>query len=309
MSTFSSPRNACGEAAASTAEAIFYEALDLAAEEREAFVSRACADDEPLREEVAGYLQLYEQSGEFLRIDRSIPLFAEVELARLEPEEAGERIGNYKLLQQIGEGAFGVVWMAEQEKPVRRQVALKIIKLGMNSREVIARFEQERQALAMMEHSNIAKVFDAGATPLGRPFFAMELVKGAKITEYCDQAKLSTADRLALFIQVCNAVQHAHQKGIIHRDLKPSNILITLHDGVPVPKVIDFGIAKATQQQRLTDLTLFTQFEQMVGTPLYMSPEQAEFSGLDIDTRSDIYSLGVLLYELLTAAPRLTPRN
>jgi serine/threonine protein kinase/Flp pilus assembly protein TadD len=233
----------------------------------------------------------------------------EAELARLKPEEAGERIGPYKLLQSIGEGGFGTVWMAEQEQPVRRRVALKIIKLGMNTKEVIARFEQERQALAMMEHPNIAKVLDAGATRWGRPFFAMELVRGIKITDYCDQANLTTEARLGLFIQTCNAIQHAHQKGIIHRDIKPSNILVTMHDGVPVPKVIDFGVAKATQQQRLTDLTLFTQFEQMVGTPLYMSPEQAEMSGLDIDTRSDIYSLGVLLYELLTGRTPFDPEE
>ncbi len=217
----------------------------------------------------------------------------------LKPEEAGDRIGRYKLLQQIGEGGFGVVWMAEQEKPVRRRVALKVIKLGMDTKQVIARFEAERQALAMMDHPNIAKVLDAGATQTGRPFFVMELVRGIRITDFCDQSKLSAADRLGLFVSVCHAVQHAHQKGIIHRDLKPSNILVTLHDGVPVPKVIDFGVAKATQQ-RLTDLTLFTQFDQMIGTPLYMSPEQAEMSGLDVDTRTDVYSLGVLLYELLT---------
>jgi tetratricopeptide (TPR) repeat protein len=189
--------------------------------------------------------------------------------------------------------------MAEQEEPVRRRVALKVIKLGMDTKSVIARFEAERQALAMMDHPNIAKVLDAGATETGRPFFVMELVRGIKITDYCDQNKLDTGERLRLFIQVCNAIQHAHQKGIIHRDIKPSNILVTLHDGVPVPKVIDFGIAKATQG-RLTDQTLFTAFEQFMGTPAYMSPEQAEMSGLDVDTRSDIYALGVLLYELLT---------
>ncbi|MFN0125454.1 MAG: tetratricopeptide repeat protein [Verrucomicrobiales bacterium] len=206
----------------------------------------------------------------------------------MKPEAGGELIGHYKLLKQIGEGGFGVVWMAEQLEPVRRRVALKIIKPGMDTKEVIARFEQERQALAMMDHANIAKVFDAGTTPAGRPFFVMELVRGVKITDYCDQANLPTAERLALFIAVCHAVQHAHQKGIIHRDIKPSNILVTLHDGVPVPKVIDFGVAKATQSRALTDLTFFTQFEQMIGTPLYMSPEQAEMSGLDIDTRSDL---------------------
>jgi serine/threonine protein kinase len=193
------------------------------------------------------------------------------------------------------------VWVADQEVPVRRRVALKIIKLGMDTKEVIARFEQERQALAMMDHPNIARVLDAGATQFGRPFFVMELVRGIPITDYCDQAKLPTIQRLDLFIQVCHAVQHAHQKGIIHRDLKPSNILVTLHDGVPVPKVIDFGIAKATEG-RLTDATVYTQLHQFVGTPAYMSPEQAEMSGLDIDTRSDIYSLGVLLYELLTGS-------
>ncbi len=217
-------------------------------------------------------------------------------------EGPGTVIGRYKLLQQIGEGGFGVVYMAEQREPVKRRVALKIIKLGMDTKQVMARFEAERQALAMMDHPNIAKVLDAGATETGRPYFVMELVKGIPITKYCDDHNLSTTDRLKLFIQVCSAIQHAHQKGIIHRDIKPSNILVTLHDGVPVPKVIDFGIAKATQQE-LTEKTLFTEFHQFIGTPAYMSPEQAEFSGLDIDTRRDIYSLGVLLYELLTGSP------
>ena len=214
-------------------------------------------------------------------------------------EKPGDRIGRYKLLQQIGEGGCGVVYMAEQEEPVRRRVALKVIKLGMDTKSVIARFEAERQALALMDHPNIAKVLDAGATETGRPYFVMELVRGIKITEFCDHNNLTTRQRLELFMQVCHAIQHAHQKGIIHRDIKPSNILVTLHDGVPVPKVIDFGIAKATQG-RLTDKTVFTAFQQFIGTPAYMSPEQAEMSGLDIDTRSDIYSLGVLLYELLT---------
>jgi WD40 repeat protein len=232
------------------------------------------------------------------------------QMAALKLEEEGDFIGRYKLLQQLGEGGFGSVWMAEQTEPVRRRVALKIIKPGMDSKEVIARFEQERQALALMDHPNIARVFDGGMTPSGRPFFVMELVRGVKVTEFCDQAKLSTADRLKLFVAICHAVQHAHQKGIIHRDLKPSNIMVTLHDGVAVPKVIDFGVAKAMQaQQPLTERTLFTQFEQMIGTPLYMSPEQAEMSGLDVDTRSDIYSLGVLLYELLTGRTPFDPQD
>ncbi len=217
-------------------------------------------------------------------------------------EQPGDRIGNYRLQQKIGEGGFGVVYMAEQEQPVRRRVALKVIKLGMDTRQVVARFEAERQALALMDHPNIARVLDAGATESGRPYFVMELVKGIAITKYCNQNQLPLNARLDLFIQICHAIQHAHQKGIIHRDIKPSNVMVTMHDGVPVPKVIDFGIAKATEV-RLTDKTLFTQYEQFMGTPAYMSPEQAEVTGLDIDTRSDIYSLGVLLYELLTGRP------
>jgi WD40 repeat protein/tRNA A-37 threonylcarbamoyl transferase component Bud32 len=213
--------------------------------------------------------------------------------------EPGTVIGYYKLLEKIGEGGFGVVYVAEQKEPIKRRVALKIIKLGMDTKQVVARFEAERQALALMDHANIAKVLDAGATETGRPYFVMELVRGIPLTQYCDEKVLHTHPRLDLFIKICQAVQHAHQKGIIHRDLKPSNILVTLHDGVPVPKVIDFGIAKATQGA-LTDKTVYTQFQQFIGTPAYMSPEQAEMSGLDIDTRSDIYSLGVLLYELLT---------
>ncbi|HEU0008853.1 MAG TPA: serine/threonine-protein kinase, partial [Verrucomicrobiae bacterium] len=216
------------------------------------------------------------------------------------PEPTVDRIGRYKLLQQIGVGGCGVVYMAEQQEPVRRRVALKVIKLGMDTKQVVARFEAERQALALMDHPNIAKVLEAGATDTGRPYFVMELVRGIKITQYCDENNLSTEERLGLFIKVAQAVQHAHQKGIIHRDLKPSNILVADHDGVPVPKIIDFGIAKATTDQRLTDKTFFTAFEQFIGTPAYMSPEQARMSGLDIDTRTDIYSLGVLLYELLT---------
>ena len=219
-------------------------------------------------------------------------------------ERVGAIIGRYKLLERIGEGGFGVVYMAEQQQPVRRKVALKVIKPGVDTRQVIARFEAERQALALMEHENIAKVLDAGATDSGRPYFVMELVHGVPITEFCDKNKLNTHERLELFIQVCRAVQHAHTKGIIHRDIKPTNVLVTLHEGVPVPKVIDFGVAKATGQQ-LTEKTLFTNFAQMVGTPLYMSPEQAEMTGIDVDTRSDVYSLGVLLYELLTGTTPL----
>ena len=221
-------------------------------------------------------------------------------------EKPGDHIGRYKLLEKIGEGGCGIVYMAEQTEPIRRRVALKIIKLGMDTRQVVARFEAERQALALMDHPNIAKVLDAGATETGRPYFVMELVRGIRITDYCDQHNLSTRERLDLFIQVCHAVQHAHQKGIIHRDIKPSNILVTEQDGVPVPKVIDFGIAKATQQP-LTDKTVFTAFAQFIGTPAYMSPEQAGLGGTDIDTRSDIYTLGVLLYELLTGHMPFAP--
>src|SRR5687767_4595623 len=214
-------------------------------------------------------------------------------------ERIGAIIGRYKLLERIGEGGFGVVFMAEQQQPVRRRVALKVIKPGMDSRQVLARFDAERQALAIMDHPNIAKVFDGGMTDSGRPYFVMELVKGEPITEYCDRNLLPPRQRLELFAQVCHAVQHAHQKGIIHRDIKPTNVLVAVHDTQPVVKVIDFGIAKALGQE-LTDRTLFTGFAQLVGTPLYMSPEQAGQSALDVDTRSDIYSLGVLLYELLT---------
>ena len=224
---------------------------------------------------------------------------ATIRISSVSEECVGDTIGRYKLLEKIGEGGFGVVWAAEQREPVRRRVALKIIKLGMDTKQVVARFEAERQALAMMDHPNIAKVLDAGVTESGRPYFVMELVHGIKITDYCDRSKLPTRERLLLFTKVCRAVQHAHQKGIIHRDLKPGNILVTLYDGVPEPKVIDFGIAKATQGS-LTDKTVYTGFQQIIGSPPYMSPEQAEMSALDIDTRTDIYSLGVLLYEILS---------
>ncbi|HEX4119116.1 MAG TPA: serine/threonine-protein kinase [Verrucomicrobiae bacterium] len=222
-----------------------------------------------------------------------------IKVSVTEDEVIGKSVGRYKILEKVGECGCGVVYVAEQTEPVRRRVALKVIKLGMDTKAVVARFEAERQALAMMDHPNIAKVLDAGATEQGRPFFVMELVRGIRITDYCDENVLTTDERLDLFIKVCQAIQHAHQKGIIHRDIKPSNILVTLHDGTPVPKVIDFGIAKAAEG-RLTEQTVYTQLHQFIGTPAYMSPEQAEMSGLDIDTRSDIYSLGVLLYELLT---------
>jgi eukaryotic-like serine/threonine-protein kinase len=279
---------------------ILHQARQRPVAERAVFLDGACAGDFALRERLEMLLIEPEQPETLLatqpeadRPTMKIP-FAD------EPadETVGQSIGRYKVLEKIGEGGCGVVYVAEQTEPVRRRVALKVIKLGMDTKQVVARFEAERQALAMMDHPNIAKVLDAGATESGRPFFVMELVRGIRITDYCDQANLATKERLDLFIQVCHAVQHAHQKGIIHRDIKPSNILVTLHDGVPVPKVIDFGIAKATEG-RLTDNTVYTQLHQFIGTPAYMSPEQAEMSGLDIDTRSDIYSLGVLLYELL----------
>ncbi len=280
-------------------ETIFAEALCLPPDERAAYLARSTNGNVDLRRRVESLLGSH-QAGDFLEQAAAPQLRPTLHITVPFTEKPGDRIGSYKLLQQIGEGGCGVVYMAEQAQPVRRRVALKIIKLGMDTKSVIARFEAERQALAMMDHPNIAKIFDAGATEAGRPYFVMELVRGMKITDYCDEAKLSTRARLDLFIQVCQAIQHAHQKGIIHRDIKPSNVLVTINDGVPVPKVIDFGIAKATSGQQLTDKTLFTAFEQFIGTPAYMSPEQAVLTSLDIDTRSDIYALGVLLYEMLT---------
>ncbi|MFN0054925.1 MAG: serine/threonine-protein kinase [Planctomycetales bacterium] len=278
-------------------EALFALALEKPAEKRAAFLDAECEGDPALRQRLEALLAAHEEPESLAGPDKWLRLDDEAAPA----EQVGSQVGRYKLLEKLGVGGFGEVWEAEQTESVRRRVALKVIKLGMDTQQVVARFEAERQALAMMDHPNIAKVFDAGTTELGRPYFVMELVRGIKITEYCDQANLSTKDRLDLFIRVCQAIQHAHQKGIIHRDIKPSNILVTLHDGVPVPKVIDFGIAKATEG-RLADATIHTQLHQFIGTPAYMSPEQAAMSGLDIDTRSDIYSLGVLLYELLAGS-------
>jgi len=333
------------------AETLFHDALGIEPNERAAFLTSACGNDATLRRRVEALLAAHEQARGFLPEGTAGGVFSLLGETPL-TESTGTVIGHYKLLEKLGEGGFGVVWAAEQSEPIRRRVALKIIKLGMDTKQVIARFEAERQALALMDHPNIAKVLDAGSTerpvaagvspaiepgvppggigspgsdalegsrtgpggkmppstaggtpaatlPAGRPYFVMELVRGIPITRYCDEERLSTRDRLDLFIRICHAIQHAHQKGIIHRDIKPSNIMVTLHDGAPVPKVIDFGIAKATQAE-LTEKTIYTQFQQFIGTPAYMSPEQAEMSGLDIDTRSDIYSLGVLLYELLT---------
>ncbi|MBN2566243.1 MAG: protein kinase, partial [Candidatus Eisenbacteria bacterium] len=305
-----------------SAKDIFLRALEQSPEQRAAFLDEACAGDETLRGEVEKLLRAHEGAGEFFAAPTVDVSPRDVATAEAQPPPAeesvparvpvdvqrGTLIGSYKILQEIGEGGFGVVYLAEQEEPIRRRVALKIIKLGMDTRDVIARFEAERQALAMMDHPNIAKVHDAGATEAGRPYFVMELVKGVPITEYCDVNNLTTRERLELFMEVCRALQHAHQKGVIHRDVKPSNILVTLHDGKPVPKVIDFGIAKATKA-RLTEKTVFTESGQMIGTPVYMSPEQAEMSGLDIDTRSDIYSLGVVLYELLTGTTPFDPET
>lgn len=285
-------------------EAIFEEALALAdTGKQRAWVEQACGGDHELRDQVLELLRL--EAGAECFFDGVIEAVSR-ECLRVEPalrlppgEQIGTFIGQYKLLECLGEGGCGVVYLAEQQKPVRRRVALKIIKLGMDTKAVVARFEAERQALALMDHPNIARVLDAGATETGRPYFVMELVRGVKITDYCDQNRLDPNERLLLFIQVCHAIQHAHQKGVIHRDIKPSNILVSLYDGVPVPKVIDFGIAKAIEEP-LTDKTLITAQSQLMGTPAYMSPEQAEMGCLDVDTRSDIYSLGVLLYELLT---------
>lgn len=281
------------------AKALFLDAIENHPPDQwETFLNERCGDDHELRRRVWTLLMSHQGTDSFF--DQP-PITTPLTVS----ESPGETIGNYKLLQQIGEGGFGVVFMAEQSQPVRRKVALKVIKPGMDTKEVVARFEAERQALAILDHPNIAKVFDAGATDSGRPFFVMELVKGVPLTKYADANHLSMRERLLLFASICRAVHHAHQKGIIHRDLKPSNVLVTLHDGIPVPKIIDFGVSKAINQP-LTEKTMFTQFGQVIGTPQYMSPEQAELSGLDIDTRSDVYSLGVILYELLTGQTPFT---
>jgi len=303
-------------------EALLALTLEKPAAKRRQFLDQLCEGDMILRRRLEGLLAAYEQSGTPTSksadatssrsghagdSEQQARPTVEVDSADAPGEAIGQMLGRYKLLEKVGEGGCGVVYVAEQTDPVRRRVALKVIKLGMDTKSVVARFEAERQALAMMDHPNIAKVLDAGSTEAGRPYFVMELVRGIPITDYCDQAKLGTKDRLEIFIKICQAIQHAHQKGIIHRDIKPSNVLVTLHDGVPVPKVIDFGIAKATEG-RLTNATVYTQLHQFIGTPAYMSPEQAEMSGLDIDTRSDIYSLGVLLYELLTGKTPFDPK-
>jgi serine/threonine protein kinase len=288
------------------ADSIFFSAREIDdPEQRLAFLQEACGNVPALLGKVQELLAAEGQAeayfGDSVVDDDRTVAMAPGEMAG-QLEHAGLVIGRYKLLQKIGEGGFGSVWMAEQTEPVTRRVALKIIKQGMDTHEVIARFEAERQALAMMDHPNIARVFDAGATPQGRPYFVMELVKGMPVTQFCIERKLTTRQRLELFGDICSAVNHAHQKGIIHRDLKPSNVMVTLHGDQAVPKVIDFGIAKATES-KLTEKTLFTRFDQFIGTPAYMSPEQAALSGLDIDTRVDIYALGALLYELLAGQP------
>ena len=293
------------EANSPSEKSIFLQALDYASESaRESFLDHACSQDPSLRASVEALLAAHQRPANPLDqpiAQGSLPLSdGESPTLSLEAEEhLGMRIGPYRLMERIGEGGFGFVFVAQQMHPVKRNVALKIIKPGTGSKEVLARFEAEQQAVAIMDHPNIAQVFDAGVTQDARPYFVMELVRGVPITQFCDNHRLGLRRRLEILADVCSAVQHAHQKGIIHRDLKPSNVLVTVHDGKPVAKVIDFGVAKALGQS-LTDKTIYTRFFSMIGTPLYMSPEQAEMSGVDVDTRSDIYSLGVMLYELLT---------
>lgn len=289
---------------------IFEKLSDLNSREMESELLRLCGDDLVLLADVRSLLAAHQQAGRFLdqSAGDSHQFLDETMFHNSSLEQPGVNIGPYKLLEQIGEGGFGTVYMAQQDAPIRRRLALKIIKPGMDSKQVIARFESERQALAVMDHPNIARVIDAGTAASGRPFFVMELVRGETITKFCDQRRLALRERLRLFQDVCSAVEHAHQKGIIHRDIKPSNVLVTVCDDKPVVKVIDFGIAKATTGP-LTDKTLFTEFRQLLGTPLYMSPEQAEQSGVDVDTRTDIYSLGVLLYEMLTGRTPIDPKR
>ncbi|MCA9179725.1 MAG: serine/threonine protein kinase [Planctomycetales bacterium] len=303
-----------------TVQEIFDLLLSMPTELRAAELAKLCGDDLSRRADVESLLRAHEAAGEFLArptispklpnpgATSSLPPGAPSAASAKLTEAPGDMVDRYKLLQKIGEGGFGVVYMAQQNEPIRRRVALKIIKLGMDTRHVVARFEAERQALAVMDHPNIARVIDGGSTQTGRPYFVMELVRGEPITDYCDQNKLTLRSRLELFQQVCRAIAHAHQKGIIHRDIKPNNVLVTVADSRPLAKVIDFGIAKATTAD-LTEKTLFTEFRQLLGTPLYMSPEQAQRSGVDVDTRTDIYSLGVLLYEILTGRTPLDPQK
>ena len=273
-------------------EDLFAAALIMPSAERGSFLTRACADDSAALSRLTGLLDACDDAADFVR---SAPLVTQTAL---------EEIRSYRLLRELGEGGCGIAYLAEQLQPVERQVAIKVIKPGMDTKSVVARFEAERQLLALMDHPNVARVFDAGSTAAGRPYFVMELVRGISITEYCDFMRLSTAERLQLCIQVCHAIQHAHHKGVMHRDIKPSNVLVTMHDDLPLVKVIDFGIAKATQGP-LSEQTHHTALEQFIGTPAYISPEQTELSQRNVDTRSDIYSLGVLLYELLTGCTPL----
>ncbi len=288
-------------------KSIFGHALEIEdAGRRAAYLAEACADAPAVRAEVEELLGMHFRAGGFLRRPASVSPDLTGAYEPPSPLVGTVIAGRYKLLEEIGDGGMGTVWMAEQREPVKRLVAVKLIKAGMDSKAVLARFEAERQALALMDHPNIAKVFDAGTDDHGRPYFVMELVKGLPLTEYCDARKLSVNDRLDLFVQICSAVQHAHQKAVIHRDLKPTNVLVTEHDGKPVPKVIDFGLAKAlNSSQMLTERTLHTAYGTVVGTPLYMAPEQVGINALDVDTRTDIYALGVILYELLTGSTPL----
>jgi serine/threonine protein kinase len=297
-----------------TDESIFAAALALPSpSERAAYLDRACAGDPALRREVEGLLAAHAASNPLDGPPAHLGRTGAYEPGPLGSDASGspavgDRVGPYKLLERNGEGGMGEVWVADQQAPIKRRVALKLVKPGMDSRNVLARFEAERQALAVMDHPNIAKVLDAGTTAEGRPFFIMELVKGTPITEFCDARRLIPRGRLELFVPVCQAIQHAHQKGVIHRDIKPSNVLVALHDETPVAKVIDFGVAKAVGQQ-LTEKTIYTGFGALVGTPAYMAPEQATFNQLDIDTRADVYALGVLLYELLAGSPPVEPER